>query len=78
MTKFGTHMRIDLGWFLPKKLKWGVKVDILGGQKIKSPGNFMNCRENRYRKLPSGNFRRSKNQKSGKRHKLPRNVILKM
>ena len=23
-------------------------VEVLGGQKIKSPGNFMNCRENRY------------------------------
>ena len=23
-------------------------MEVLGGQKIKSPGNFMNCRENRY------------------------------
>ena len=23
-------------------------MEVLGGKKIKSPGNFMNCRENRY------------------------------
>ena len=23
-------------------------MEVLGGQTIKSPGNFMNCRENRY------------------------------
>ena len=27
-----------------KKNRWG--VDVLGGQKIKSPGNVMNCPEN--------------------------------
>ena len=26
----------------------GVEVGILGGQKIKSPGNVMNCPENQY------------------------------
>ena len=51
----------------------------VGGQHFKSPGNFMNCRENRYIFVPtphqggrSGNFRGSKNQKSGKYHELPR------
>ena len=29
-----------------KKTRWGVEV--LGGQLIKSPGNFRNFRENRY------------------------------
>ena len=41
-----------------------------GGQNFKSPVNFMNCRENR-----SGNFRGSKNQKSGKCHELSRKSI---
>ena len=41
------------GWFLPKKIDLptqggGVEVGILGGQKIKSPGNVMNCPENQY------------------------------
>ena len=27
---------------------WWERVEVLGGQKIKSPGNFMNCRENGY------------------------------
>ena len=27
-------------------------LEVLGGQKIKSPGNFTNCRENRYKFLP--------------------------
>ena len=39
------------GWFLPKKIDLppkggGVEVGILGGQKIKTPGNVMNCPEN--------------------------------
>ena len=47
--------------------------------------NFKNCRENRLKKKftppptttggRSGNFRESKNQKSGKRHELPRKSI---
>ena len=38
------------GWFLPKKIdlptQGGGRSGILGGQKIKSPGNVMNCPEN--------------------------------
>ena len=53
MTTFGTHVRIDLG-MVPTKQNvnpppqgGGGGVGILGGQHFKSPGNFMNCRENR-------------------------------
>ena len=49
-----------------------------GGQNFKSPVNFMNCRENRYKKSKggrSGNCRGSKNQKSGKCHELSRKSI---
>ena len=50
-TKFGTHMRMDLGMVpIPKQIdlptQGGVEVGILGGQKIKSPGNVMNCPDN--------------------------------
>ena len=42
-----------------KKFK-GVAVGILGGQKIKSPGNVMNCPENQYNLFlpipPGGGF----------------------
>ena len=48
-TKFGTHMRMDLG-MVPTYKKWTsppkVEVGILGGQKIKSPGYVMNCTDN--------------------------------
>ena len=50
MTKFGTHVRIDLGMvptynkMTPPNLRGG-GVGILGGKKIKSPGNVMNCPE---------------------------------
>ena len=54
----------------------------VGGQNFKSPVNFMNCRENQYKKkkptkgeVRSGNFRGSKNQKSGKCNELQRKVI---
>ena len=50
----------------------------VGGQHFKSAGNFMNCRENReifFYPPPGGNFRGSKNQKSGKCHERPRKVI---
>ena len=33
---------------LPPPPPKGVAVGILGGQKIKSPGNVMNCPENQY------------------------------
>ena len=43
---FKMHKSLQiLGWFLPKKIdlptQGGVEVGILGGQKIKSPGNVM-------------------------------------
>ena len=62
----------------------GVAVGILGGQKIKSPGNVMNCPENQYNLfLPippwGGGFQGggwgSKFQKSGKFHELLRKLI---
>ena len=48
---FKMHKFLQIwGWFLPKKLtsppKGGVEVGIVGGQKIKSPGNVMNCPDN--------------------------------
>ena len=53
----------------------------VGGQNFKSPGNVMNCRENRYIFFypppPGGNFRGSKKQKSGKCHERPRKVTKK-
>ena len=59
----------------------GVLGGFLGGQKIKSPGNVMNCPENQ-KKIQNpvggggvgwgGSFRGSKNQKSWKCHELPR------
>ena len=42
-TKFGTHMRIDLGIVRTKTV--GHRGDFKGS-KIKGPGNVMNCREN--------------------------------
>ena len=51
---FKMHKSLQMwGWLLPKK--WtsppkggGVEVGILGGQKIKSTGNVMNCPDNQY------------------------------
>ena len=47
---FKMHKSLQMwGWLLPKKKKdlptqgGGVEVGILGGQKIKSTGNVMNC-----------------------------------
>ena len=69
---------------LPRKSKTNKKtnrwvVEVLGGKKIKSPGNVMNCPENQkqIKKKPvgGGSFRGSKNQKSGKFHELPRKSI---
>ena len=52
----------------------------VGDQNFKSPVNFMNCRENPPPPTTtggrSGNFRESKNQKSGKCHELPRKSII--
>ena len=62
----------------------GVEVGILGGQKIKSPGNVMNCPENQsicfYPTHPGGGSRGgggwgSKFKKSGKFHELSRKSI---
>ena len=64
----------------------GVEVGILGGQKIKSPGNVMNCPENQYNLFlpipPWGGSRGgsrggwgSKFQKFGKFHELLRKSI---
>ena len=64
----------------------GVAVGILGGQKIKSPGNVMNCPENQYNLfLPippggggssrGGGVGGSKFQKSGQFHELSRKSI---
>ena len=48
-TKFGTHMRIDLGIIRTQtSLSHPNPGGILGGQTFKSPGNFINCRENQY------------------------------
>ena len=65
--------------------KGGVEVGILGGQKIKSPGNVMNCPENQsicfYPShpggVPGGGGWRLKFQKSGKFHELSRKSIKK-
>ena len=62
----------------------GVPGGILGGQKFKSPGNVMNCPENKYFFFkphptpggPNGDFRGSKIQKSGKCHGRPRKSII--
>ena len=51
-------------------------MGILGGPKIKSPGNVMNCPENRYI-FAVGILGDQKNQKSGKCNELPRKVIQK-
>ena len=66
----------------------GVEVGILGGQKIKSPGNVMNCPENQsicfYPSHPGGGSRGGgggwglKFQKSGKFHELSRKSIKKI
>ena len=65
----------------------GVEVGILGGQKIKSPGNVMNCPENQsicfYPSHPGGvpgggGGWGLKFQKSGKFHELSRKSIKKM
>ena len=55
-----------------------VEVGILGGTKIKNPGNVMNCSENQ-KKLthPTPGGSGSKFQKSGKFHELPRKSIKK-
>ena len=63
---FKMHKSLQIwGWFLPKKIDLptqggGVEVGILGGQKIKSPGNVMNCPENQYNLFlpipPGGEF----------------------
>ena len=57
----------------------------LGGQKIKSPGNVMNCPEKPHKNSKpgggggwGGSFRGSKNQKSWKCHELPRKSIKKI
>ena len=62
----------------------GVEVGILGGQKIKSPGNVMNCPEIQF-VLPipprggfRGGFGGSKFQKSGQFHELSRKSIKKI
>ena len=65
----------------------GVEVGILGGQKIKSPGNVMNCPENQsicfYPSHPGGGSGGGgggwglKFQKSGKFHELSRKSIKK-
>ena len=50
-------------------------MEMLGGPKIKSPGNVMNCPENPKKiqnAVGGGSFRGSKNQKSWKCHELPR------
>ena len=83
---FKMHKSLQIWeWFLPKKIDLptqeggGVEVGILGGQKIKSPGNVMNCPEiNTICFYPShpGGFQRggwgSKFQKFGKFHELSR------
>ena len=79
-----SRQSIKFVFFNPSHLGGGVPGGGVGGQHFKSPVNFMNCRENR-KKIPpptkggrSGNFRGSKNQKSGKCHELPRKVINKL
>ena len=47
---------------------WGVEA--LGGQKIKSQGNFMNCRENRYIFLtPHPRMERGRGGREGERER---------
>ena len=88
---FKMHKSLQIwGWFLPKKIDLptqggGVEVGILGGQKIKSPGNVMNCPENQYNLflpippggggVPGGGVGGSKFQKSGQFHELSRKSI---
>ena len=76
--KFHELSRKSIKKFTPPK---GVAVGILGGQKIKSPGNVMNCPENQYNLflpippwggVPGGG---SKFQKFGKFHELLRKSI---
>ena len=91
---FKMHKSLQIrGWFLPKKIDLptqggGVEVGILGGKKIKSPGNVMNCPENQsicfYPSHPggggsSGGFQGGglKFKKSGKFHELSRKSIKK-
>ena len=88
---FKMHKSLQIrGWFLPKKIDLptqggGVEVGILGGQKIKSPGNVMNCPENQYicfyPSHPGGGSRGGggglKFKKSGKFHELSRKSIKK-
>ena len=89
---FKMHKSLQIwGWFLPKKIDLptqggGVEVGILGGQKIKSPGNVMNCPENQsicfYPSHPGGvpvggGGWGLKFQKSGKFHELLRKSIKK-
>ena len=60
-------------------------MGILGGQKIKSPGNVMNCPENQYNlflpippgggEFQGGGVGGSKFQKSGQFHELSRKSI---
>ena len=50
-TKFGTHIRMDMGLIRTKNKvdppdPRGVPGGILRGQKFKSPGNVMDCPEN--------------------------------
>ena len=75
-TKFGTHIRVDTGLILrykkithptPEGSHGGVG-GFLGGQKIKRPGNVMNCPENPHKKVKTrwgvglcGSFRGSQN-----------------
>ena len=88
---FKMHKSLQIwGWFLPKKIDLptqggGVEMGILGGQKIKSPGNVMNCPENQqnlFLPIPPGGGGfggggGSKFQKSGKFHELSRKSIKK-
>ena len=61
-TKFGTHIRVDTGLILSLKKfthptpegSHGGVGGFLGGQKMKSPGNVMNCPENPKKKSKRG------------------------
>ena len=45
-TKFGTHMRVDMGLILSQKnVTHPTPGGFLGDQKIKSLGNVMNCQK---------------------------------